>query len=799
MKKYVYFITAAAVMALTVYAGFGEPEKKMTCPKCYVMHPEFYPLDRAGNRTGNPAALSEERTCGECHNSDFINQHNSHYTDTAKIECSACHADGGKITLAPGTMNPSGTINRDALKIRVPSNENCLACHGVGSVKGKTVFIPDDFPGALVNYEGGKCFRVTCKTGEILSPENISDSLINIKDRESLAFPWDVHLQREVMCVSCHFTRNDPRRAETRVSDQEHLANDPRKSYSIGKYLYIPDHRLLHADCRTCHTPEKKHDFLAYKDRHFAVLSCQSCHVPRLYGPALKAVDETVITAGGGPRYEFRARNTANGKNLNTAYTEGFQPFLLSHSEEKPGAEEITGVRDGISPVNLMIRWRWTDGSGKAVPFGLVKGVYLDGTKYRADIINVFDADGSGGIEPDELTLDTEEKIDFIRKRLADAGVKVPLITGAVEPYRVNHDIAHEKSIAPDCLACHSGGSRFGAGVELASFRPAGAEMNKAGSAAMGGLIFHLDGTIKAESSKMRLVKDGSVTGRYVFGYSSITWLNVLGALILLMSVAGAAGHGVLRYLAQRGVERKHAPLVRVKVYALYERIWHWGMALSVIVLIITGLEVHYAGSFTLMGFENAVDVHNFFAALVTLNAGLSLFYHLATGEIMQYIRLRKGFRGEVIVQAAYYLYGIFRGTGHPFEKTQERKLNPLQQLTYFALLNVLFPVQIVTGIMMWLVSVWPEFSSAVGGLTVIAPVHNFFAWLFITFLAVHLYLITTGHTVFSNLIAMITGTEEMEEGESARIARDSLSGVRLSDIVENIRKIAIQAIRGKE
>ncbi|MBN2079186.1 MAG: cytochrome b/b6 domain-containing protein [Spirochaetes bacterium] len=798
MKKYFHFIIAAAVITVSVYAGFGEPEKKMICPKCYVMHPEFFPLDRAGNRTGNPAALSEERTCGECHNTEFINAHNSHYGDTAKIECSACHAEGGKITLAPGTINPDGTIDRDALKIRVPSDANCLACHGVGSIKGKDVFIPDDFPGALVNYEGGKCFRVTCKTGEILSPENISDSLINIRDRDTLQFPWDVHLQREVACVSCHFTRNDPRRAETRVSDQEHLANDPRKSYSIGKYLYIPDHRLLHADCRTCHNPEKKHDFLPYRDRHFAVLSCQSCHVPRLYGPALRSVDETVITAEGNPRYEFRGRETENGSNLNTAYTEGFEPFLVSHNEKKPGAEEITGVKDGVSPVNLMLRWKWTDGNGKAVPFTIVKGAYLDGQKYHADVLGVFDADGSGAIERGELRLDTQAKVDCISRRLAAAGVKDPAISGVSESYRVNHGVAHEKSITPDCLRCHSGTSRFGDGVDLSSFIPVGAAVKTAGIVETAGLAFHLDGTIETGKDGTRLVKDGIVTSRYIFGYSSHTWLNVLGFLILVISMAGTAGHGVLRYLAQRGVERKHGTVIRVKAYALYERIWHWGMALSVIVLIITGLEVHYAGSFALMGFENAVDVHNFFAALVTLNAGLSLFYHLATGEILQYIRVRKGFRGEVIVQAAYYLYGIFRGTGHPFEKTAERKLNPLQQLTYFALLNVLFPVQIVTGIMMWLVSVWPGFSSAVGGLTLLAPVHNFFAWLFITFLAVHLYLITTGHTVFSNLKAMITGTEEMEEGGSAREARDSLSDITLTHIIDNIRKIAEKALRGK-
>ena len=790
MKKY-FIILAVCVSASPAFIRLlADPVKKMPCPKCYVMHPEILPLDSHGERTRDTDKISQERTCGECHNTEYINGHNSHYNESVKIGCSECHVEGGIISLAPGNFNADGRIKKDVLRIRVPSDDNCLRCHGVGSVKGKDVFIPDDFPGSLEYYEAGKCFRVTCKTGEILSPENVSDSFLNIKDRETLVFPWDVHLQREVACVSCHFTRNDPRRGETRSSDQDHLANDPRKSYSIGKYLYIPDHDLVHADCRTCHTPEKKHDFLPYKTRHFAVLSCQSCHTPKLYGPALMSVDETVATFKNAPRYEYRGGYRGDSENFNIVYTEGYEPFLISHNEKVPGEEEITGVSDGVSPVNIVVRYHWADDDRGAVPFQTVKRVFMNGNVYRKDIISVFDSDKNGSVDSAELKLDTGEKTEFIRERLAALGVKNPVIKAEAETYRVNHGIAHEKSIKADCLSCHSGRSRFSFNVELASFIPAGSVVNMHDSVVMNGLAFHLDGSIRADEKGLTLIKDGSVKNRYIFGYSSHRWLNVLGFILFIVSLAGAAAHGTIRYMSRRVVETAHSSLVKVKVYVLYERIWHWGMALSVIVLIITGLEVHYAGSISVLGFDSAVDVHNFFAVIVIVNAGLSLFYHAATGEILQYFRLGKGFRGDVIVQAAYYLYGIFRGTGHPFEKSRERRLNPLQQITYVMLLNVLFPVQIITGIMMWLVSVWPEFSSSVNGLTVIAPVHNFFAWLFISFLAVHLYLITTGHTVFSNLKAMITGTEEVAEMEGEARAREGLAGIRLSDIVENIKNI---------
>ena len=786
MKKYIIIaVTVTAGIAIVIYSAFSAPAKKLPCPKCYVMHPEIFPMDAAGNRTYSAEKFSSERTCGECHNTEFINGHNSHYNDKVKIACVDCHVEGGVISFASGNLNANGSLKKDKIKISVPQDENCLKCHGVGGIKEKDVFIPDDFPGVLAYFEGGKCFRVTCKTGEILSPENISDSLINIKDRDKLNFPWDVHIQREVACVSCHFTRNDPRRSETRVSDQVHLANDPRKSYSFSRYLYIPDHDLVHADCRTCHTPEKKHDFLPYKTRHFAVLSCQSCHVPKLYGPALKSVDETVVTVKGTPRYEFRARD-AESKNLNTAYTEGFEPFLISHNEQKKGGVEVTGIKDGISPVNMLVRWSWTDSEGKTVPYETVKRAYLDSNAYNSEVIKMFDVNGNSVIDDGEIRLDTKEKTDFIKSRLLMLGVKAPSITGKTEPYRINHGIAHEKSISTDCRSCHSGNSRFDAGIELASFIPAGSVLAAGESVEMNGLVFHLDGELKSDKS-LKLVKAGSVSGSYIFGYSSVRWLNVLGFLMFIMSAAGVAGHGIIRYIARRELVHREVKLVTKKIYPLYERIWHWGMAFSVIVLIITGLEIHFAGNISLFGFDNAVDVHNVFALIVAVNAGLSLFYHLATGEIRHYFSIKRGFRSDVLVQAAYYVYGIFRNSPHPFEKTSEKKLNPLQQLTYVMLLNVLFPVQIITGVMMWIVSVSPSFSSSVGGLTVIAPVHNFFAWLFISFLIVHLYLITTGHTVFSNLKAMVTGYEEMEEASGTEGARAELGTVKIRDIISNI------------
>ena len=44
-------------------------------------------------------------------------------------------------------------------------------------------------------------------------------------------------------------------------------------------------------------------------------------------------------------------------------------------------------------------------------------------------------------------------------------------------------------------------------------------------------------------------------------------------------------------------------------IYSRFERFWHWSQVLLIFFLLLTGFEVH--SSFSLFGFENAVNWHN--------------------------------------------------------------------------------------------------------------------------------------------------------------------------------------------
>jgi len=63
----------------------------------------------------------------------------------------------------------------------------------------------------------------------------------------------------------------------------------------------------------------------------------------------------------------------------------------------------------------------------------------------------------------------------------------------------------------------------------------------------------------------------------------------------------------------------------------------------------------------------------------------------------------------------------------------------------------------------MWGVQRWPSIASRLGGLPILAPAHTMIAWLFASFIVLHVYLTTTGHTPVSSIEAMINGWEEIE------------------------------------
>ncbi len=669
----------------------------------------------------------------------------------------------GAWTWNPEAFNENGELKSSNLRIQDPTNSNCAACHG----EVHTGTEPLTYTACDLTYPQ------TATTGQVVSAQRIKDSGVNLSGKNDLARSWDIHAERQLQCTDCHYALNNPAHAaEAQSNNPEHLNYDPR-TLEIGEYLQRPDHNFARGQsaqfnvapelkgtmrrCDSCHDANKGHaDWLPYVDAHMAAVACETCHIPQLYAPAIQSYDWTVSTPNGEPIKT--CRGVEGEPNQVTSLVTGYQPVLLNR-------KNINGNLL-LAPYNLITTYYWVydDANGNQRPVRLLdlETVFFQNGSYAADILSAFDSNADGSLSSDELVINSPAKEEIVKTKLAALGLNNPRIEGLVQPYSINHNVTRGENAVNDCKACHNENSRIFQPIKLSNYAPNGTLP-----------VFDANNNVNA-SGEIVTGEDGAVyytpvpanDGMYVFGSSRVNWVDWLGALMFAGSLLGVLGHGTLRYLSSRKQARGPKRTEQVYMYEPYRRFWHWLQTASIVILLFTGLIIHRPDIFGAFSFRGVVTVHNVLAVILVLNAGLSLFYHLATERIREFIPRPYGFFDDAILQAKYYINGIFKGEPHPFEKRPDSRMNPIQKATYFMILNVLLPLQILTGALMWGVQQAPQIAGSFGGLPVLAPFHSLVAWMFGTFILVHVYMTTTGTTPLEAMRAMVTGWEEVEAPE---------------------------------
>lgn len=655
-------------------------------------------------------------------------------------------------------FNADGLLEQGTLQIQDPSNQNCGLCHGL---------VHDELEEPIVVTGCSPERYSTITTGQIVTGQRPKDSGMNLADKASLDRAWDIHSERLLECTDCHFSLNNPvYYRENSATQPDHLIFDPRR-IELGEYLYQPLHQFARGQsaqgtiipelkdtmrrCESCHSIANTHDWLPYKERHVAAISCETCHIPEVYSSAARQYDWTVITADGTPASQCRGIEGDLQMSM-TALVTGYEPVLMPRLDVDGNLK--------LSPYNLISYWYWVYGDPeRPVPIRNLEAAYQTGDEFHPDVLAVFDTNQDNNLDASELMIDSQAKESLIRERLVAQGLANVRITGEIQPYSINHTVAHGDWALRECQDCHSEESRITQAMQLASYVPGGVtpEFVTESNVVTYGEIFQDD------NGALFFQPASQENGIYILGHNNVPWIDLVGSLMFVGVLLGVGGHSTLRFLSSRRHPKHTSKIEKVYMYGVYERLWHWLQTAAIIILLLTGLVIHKPEIFGLFSFHGMVIVHNVVAGVLALNAALALFYHLASGQIRQYIPRPYGFFDQAISQTLYYVRGIFNREAHPFEKTPDKKLNPLQQATYFAILNILLPLQGLTGIMMWGVQHWPEQAEALGGLPFLAPFHTLIAWTFASFIVAHVYLTTTGHTPLAGIKAMILGWDELE------------------------------------
>ena len=366
-------------------------------------------------------------------------------------------------------FNSSGEITQEIIGIQDPDNENCGLCHGL---------VHDNVEDPLVTYGCSPERWSTITTGQIISPQKLADTGMNLKDKTELDRSWDVHAERLLDCTDCHYSLNNPLYYQESASTRpEHLTFDPRR-LEIGDYLLKPLHQFARGnsaqssvapalkntmrDCQSCHNVDNTHSWLPYKEAHLEAVSCESCHIPRIYSSANMQHDWTVIKPDGSARRECRGVDGEIG--IGSLLT-GYRPVLLP-------ALDADG-KSRLAPHNLITTWYWVHGDPpRPVPQRDLEAAYLENGQYHPGVMLRFDQDQDGELSKEELILNSPEKEDFIKKRLLQLGLEFPRIKGEIQPYSINHTVATEDWALRDCRACHGRASRVTAPIQLSSYSP---------------------------------------------------------------------------------------------------------------------------------------------------------------------------------------------------------------------------------------------------------------------------------------------------------------------------------------
>jgi thiosulfate reductase cytochrome b subunit len=175
------------------------------------------------------------------------------------------------------------------------------------------------------------------------------------------------------------------------------------------------------------------------------------------------------------------------------------------------------------------------------------------------------------------------------------------------------------------------------------------------------------------------------------------------------------------------------------------------------IALIITGIQLRAPNFSIFSQYGTAASLHRYAGILFVLSFLFWFFYSIFTGSIKHYTPRWRDI-GKIPQQVAFYSFFVFKGRSNPFTASEEEKFNVLQKISYGAVMFILVPVVIVTGILFGNILSFAQVINAIGGLRILDIIHVIVGYMLVLFLVIHMYMATLGKTVTSYMKSMITG-----------------------------------------
>lgn len=345
------------------------------------------------------------------------------------------------------------------------------------------------------------------------------------------------------------------------------------------------------------------------------------------------------------------------------------------------------------------------------------------------------------GLDPDGNALISEEVLSSfmkdLRKRVPGAALGVRILV-----LRPTHNFSSKGRRVRDCTLCHSRDASFYSTLLLElPDKDGGYSIRRVDKGILVGFRqkpFMGDLYLLGESKITREDLDDLFTMVRRIGFK---WVDLMGLLVISFFIVGACFHASLMFLTRK-LRRKVPSFESMEPRPLTIQLWHWIHGLSVILLVLTGIQLRLPDVAPIFAtFLNAVNLHNIAGVGVLLDYLLWIAYNLWKREFgNRFLVSPRVFFEDIAEMLHYYGYQIFTGEGFPGSKRRYAMYDPLERAFFLVIMLFLLPTQIVTGILLFDVHATMPAIRALGGLRLVDAVHVVVAYLLVSSLVIHLY-----------------------------------------------------------
>ncbi|MBM4326887.1 MAG: hypothetical protein FJ118_06950 [Deltaproteobacteria bacterium] len=352
----------------------------------------------------------------------------------------------------------------------------------------------------------------------------------------------------------------------------------------------------------------------------------------------------------------------------------------------------------------------------------------------RKGITETLDRDADGKI--------SDEELQAFMNRLKEQGMPEAALRARILVLKPSHNFSARGEQTRNCLLCHSTGAPFYSKLLLklpeedGGFRTV--PLDKGFLARPGQRPFMEDVYLLGESKirKEDLEEVLSIVRRIGF-----KWIDVIGVFIAVFSLCAVGFHALLIFLTRKARGALPRSLT-IEPLPLPVRVWHWLHGLCVIVLAFSGIQLRLPDVFPIFAsFLNAVNLHNLCGLLVVVDYVFWLAYHLVKREFRaRFLISPIGFFRDVAETLHYYGYVIFTGETNPESSARRYPFDPVERMFYLAVMLVLVPIQIMTGLMLYDVQTMQPAIVALGGLRVVDAAHLLVGYLIVSSMILHCY-----------------------------------------------------------